>query len=106
MIVIAFMAGGCGGGGSDLAVVPYTSQDPSEPAPTPGVPAIPDSDKDGVPDVFGYYDSDSYSDGRNAPNDGLAYDVPYLNYIHSADTEEDGSFTANIYLKQNDEYVM
>ena len=34
------------------------------------------------------------------------YDVPYLNYIHSSDTEEDGSFRVNIYLQQDNEYVM
>ncbi len=104
LIAIAFIAGGCGGGGSDLAILPDTSPEYSEPAPE--VSVIMDSDGDGVADVFGYYGSHSYSDGRNATNDGIAYDVPYLNYIHSSDTEEDGSFRVNIYLQQDNEYVM
>ena len=84
LIVFAFTSGGCGGGGGDIPVAPDTSQDID---PAPEVPAILDSNKDGVPDVFGYYASDSYSDGRNAPSDGIAYDVPYLHYINSSDTE-------------------
>ena len=100
LMVIALTSGGCGGGSSgDLQ-----GDSPAEDSP-PQVSARLDSNGDGVPDVFGYYDA-SYSDGRNAPNDGRAYDVPYLNYIDSSDVEEDGSFTANIYLEQAHEYVM
>ena len=95
---------GCGGGGSDLAILPDTSPEYSEPAPE--VSVIMDSDGDGVADVFGYYGSHSYSDGRGAPSGDGTYDVPYLNYIHSSDTEEDGSFRVNIYLQQDNEYVM
>ncbi len=102
LIVLAFMAGGCGGDSDLSGGLPAEEDSP----PTPKVSAILDSNGDGVPDAFGYYDSDNYSDGRNAPSDGVAYDVPYLNYINSSDTEQDGSFSANIYLSQGHDYVM
>ena len=101
LIVFAFTAGGCGGGGSSGG---GQEESPAENSP-PKVSAPFDSNGDGIPDVFGYYDA-NYSDGRNAPSNGMAYDVPYLNYIASSDTDEDGSFTASIYLMQGNEYVM
>lgn len=99
LIVIAFTSGGYGGPSGDLQGI----SPPEDSTHTVSAPL--DSDGDGVPDVFRYYGA-GYSDGRSAPDDGRAYDVPYLNYIDSSDTEEDGSFSANIYLSQGSEYVM
>ena len=100
LLVFAFASGGCGGGSSSSPAESPPSEDT-----TPTVSVELDSDGDGVPDVFGYF-SEGYSNGRNAPGNGEAYDVPYLNYIASSDTDEQGNFTAKIYLERGKDYVM
>ena len=104
LLVFVFAAGRCGGGGGGENSGSPSESPPSEDT-SPQVSAELDSDGDGVPDVFGYF-SEGYSNGRNAPGNGEAYDVPYLNYIASSDTDEDGTFTAKIYLERGTEYVM
>lgn len=95
LVVFAFTSGGCGGSSGSLQAdsSEYTFSAPF------------DSDGDCVPDVFGYYDA-GWSDGQDAPADGEAYDVPYLNYIDSSDADIDGTFTAKIRLTQGDEYIL
>lgn len=100
LLVFAFASGGCGGGSSSSP-----AESPPSEGTTPTVSVELDSDGDGVPDVFGYF-SEGYSNGRNAPGNGEAYDVPYLNYIASSDTDEQGNFTAKIYLERGKDYVM
>ena len=103
LLVFVFAAGRCGGGSGENSGSPSESP-PSEDT-TPQVSAEFDSDGDGVPDVFGYF-SEGYSNGRNAPTHGEAYDVPYLNYIAFTDTDEKEEFTTKIYLLRGTEYVM
>ena len=64
-----------------------------------------DADGDGVPDIFSS-NPEGYSNGRNAPSNGLDYEVPYLNYIDSSDVDENGLFTTKIYLEQGREYTI
>ena len=103
LLVFVFASGGCGGGGGENSS--SLSESPLSEDTTPQVSAEFDSDGDGVPDVFGYF-SEGYSNGRNAPGNGEAYDVPYLNYIAFTDTDENEEFTTKIYLKHGTEYVM
>ena len=100
LLVSAFTSGGCGGSSTSS----LQADSPPEHDTAPKISAPFDSDGDGVPDAFRYYDA-GWS-GRDNPDGGEACTVPYLNYIASSDTNIDGTFTARIRLTQGHEYIM
>ena len=88
----AFTSGACGGSSTSS----LQANSPPEYDTAPKISAPFNSDGDGVPDAFRYYDAD-WSSSDN-PDGGEACTVPYLNYIALSDTNIDGSFTARIRL--------